>query len=202
MTPGHCWLALGALVLGGCGGAAHREAVGLSKVLLEGRQEYTAANATEKDLVTATGNWAGRIIANGAGRGAQLEQNAAMADDLAKSAEAVSTQLGQLRKSVYDLALQQEFVQGVRSSLITQITKRQRTLQDLRTSLTEGAAAFRELSQTRAYKGDSYPQAVDKLNQMAQNYSASPDFLAEALNSLKTEYGIKDLELATHAAAR
>jgi hypothetical protein len=201
MKRSYGWLAL-ATALCGCGGAAHHEAVTLGKVLVDGRPDFTVANATEQDLVTATRSWAELILANGAGQGPRLQQDAAVATDLAKSAALVSTQLGQLRKSVYDLPLQHDFVQGVRSILITEITKRQRMLQDLRTGLTDAAAAFTELSQTRGYKGDSYPAAVDKVNQMVQNYSATPDFVGEALGSLKAEYGIKDLELATHAAAR
>jgi hypothetical protein len=193
-------IALAALC--GCGGAAHQEALGRCKFLSDGQSNYSAANATEKDLGTATTAWASAVITSGAGKGDQLEQNAKVAGDLANSADQVSTQLGQLRKAIYDLPLREEFTQGVRSTLITQITRRQRTLQEMRTALTESAAQFRELHQTRAYKGDSYPTAVDKLNQMLQTHKAPEDAVGGALASLKDKYGIKDADFATHAAAR
>ena len=198
-----CWLVLAAsAVLCGCGGAARQEAIDLGKVLTDGRQDFAAANATEKDLVAATQGWAANIAGNGAGTGKQLEQNASVADDLAKSADQVSAHLGVLRKSVYEKPLQKEFIQNVRSTLITQITKRQRSLQDLRGALSDSASAFRELAQTRSYKGGSYPGAVDKINQMLQGYKAPGDVVGDALTALKTEYGLKDLDLASQAAAK
>jgi hypothetical protein len=195
MKRSYCWLTIALGVLCGCGGAAHREGVALSKTLVQGQQDFAAANATEKDLETAARGWTEAIITGGAGKGAQLTQNAAVAADLAKSADSISTRLGLLRKAVYEEALQKEFTQGVRANLITQITRRQRTLQDLRTALTESAAQFQELSQTRSYKGDSYPTAIDTLNQMLQSYKAPADIVGQALASLKEEYGIKDQEL-------
>lgn len=202
MRLSYCWFPMALSILCGCGGAAHQEAVGFSRILAQGRADYAAGNAAEKDLVAAARSWSEGIIANGAGHGEQLGQNARVAADLAKSADSISAQLGQLRKAVYDQTLQKEFTQGIRSNLITQITKRQRTLQELRTALTDSAAQFQELSQTRSYKGDSYPTAVDKLSQMTQSYQTPADVVGEALGSLKTEYGIKDVELATHSAAQ
>lgn len=201
MKRSYGWLTIALSVLWGCGGAAHQEAVGFGRILMQGRAEYAAGNAAEKDLVTAARGWAEGIITKGGGRGDQLGQNAKIAGDLAKSADQISSQLGQLRKAVYDQTLQKEFTQGVRSTLITQITKRQRTLQELRTALTDSAAQFQELSETRAYKGDSYPTAVDKLNQMVQSYQAPADVVGEALTSLKNEYGLKDAELGASPAS-
>lgn len=202
MKPAYGWLALALVVLYGCGGAAHEEALGFCKILANGQAGFAEANATEKDLGVAASAWADGIIKGGAGSGDQLLQNAKVAGDMANSAGQVSTQIGQLRKAVYDQPLKEEFVQGVRSTLITQLTSRQRTLQELRTTLTESAAQFRELSQTRAYKGDSYPTAIDKLNQMLQGRKAPEDALGHALSALKEQYGIKDAEFATQSAAK
>lgn len=201
MKPAACCVAMAAVVLCGCGGG-RREAVSLGKVLTENRREFSGGNTTENDLVAATRGWAEGIIANGAGQGALLEQNAAAADDLGKSAGLVSLQLGQLRKAVYDLSLQKEFTQGLRSSLITEITRRQRTLQDLRSALAEAAEQLRLMGQTRAYKGDAYPAAIDRLAQMAHAYKTPKDIVSETLAALKNEFGIKDEELAPQAAAR
>ena len=202
MKPMYCWLALACGLLSGCGGAARREAISLGRVLTDGRQDFASANATEKQVYTATGNWADAIVTKGAGSGAQLQQNASTAADLAKSADLVSNQLGQLRKAVYDQKLTQDFTQNVRSTLITRLTTRQRSLQDLRAALTEASSQFRELAQTRSYKGDSYPEAVDRLSRMAQSHSVPTDVVGEALNSLKEEYGIKDVDLAPRTATR
>lgn len=190
MTPRRACLLLAAVMLAACGGAAHDEALAMSKILSAGQAAFAGANAAEKDLATAAGAWADNIIRGGAGKGAQLEQNAGAATDLAASAEQVSSQLGQLRKAIYDQPLREEFNQGVRSTLITQITKQQRALQDLRTALTEAAAQFRELQRTRDYKGESYPTAVDKIGPLAQSCRAPTDFLGQALSALKEKYGV------------
>jgi len=196
------WLPIALAALCGCGGAAHQEALSLCKILANGHADFLAANAKETELMAATAAWADTIIRSGAGRGGQLEQNAKVAEDLANSADQVGTQVGQLRKAIFDLALQQEFTQGVRSTLTTQLTRRQRTLQELRTALTESAAQFRELSQTRSYKGDSYPTAIDKVNQMAQTAKPPEDVVGQALSALKDKYGIKDSDLVTPATAK
>lgn len=200
MKRAHVWTALAPalIALCGCGGAARQEGARLGKVLTQGRDGFTAANNTEKDLVAAGRNWVAGITAGGAGTGSRLEQNAGVAGDLAKSADTVSNQLGQLRKAVYDQPLQQEFTQGVRSTLITQITKRQRTLQELRAALLESQTQLHALGETRGFKGDSYPQAVDKVNQILEGYAAPADVVGDALASLKNEYGFKDPELAPH----
>ena len=201
MKPAACCIAAAVAVLCGCG-AGRQEALSLGKVLTENRQEFSGGSATENDLVAATRGWAEGIVANGAGQGAQLEQNVAAADDLAKSAGLVSLQLGQLRKAVYDLSLQKEFTQGLRSALITEITRRQRTLQDLRSALTDSAGQLRLMGQTRAYKGESYPAAIDRLAQMTQGYKPPKDTVGDMLTTLKNEFGIKDVELVRQAAAR
>jgi hypothetical protein len=202
VKPAYGWLALAAVALCGCGGAAHQEALGFCRILANGQAGFAGANATEKDLGVAASAWADVLIKGGAGRGDQLLQNAKVAGDMANSADQVSTQIGQLRKAVYDQPLKEEFVQGVRSTLITQLTSRQRTLQELRSAFTESAAQFRELSQMRAYKGDSYPTAIDKLNQMLQGHKPPEDAVGNALAALKEQYGIKDADFATQSAAK
>src|SRR5438270_7988458 len=147
MTARYGWAVAAAVLLCGCGREERREAVGLGKILSQDRAGFAAANAHEKDLVTATRGWAEAIVSGGAGTGQQLAQNASVAADLAKSAEGISAQLGQMRQAIYDQVLQQEFPQSVRSTLITGLTKRQRMLQDLRAALVESAAQFSELRQ-------------------------------------------------------
>ena len=195
MTARCCWAVAAAVVLCGCGGEARREAVGLGKILSQDRAGFAAANAQEKDLVTATRGWTEAIVSGGAGTGQQLAQNASVASDLAKSAEGISAQLGQMRQAIYDQALQQEFPQSVRSTLITGLTKRQRLLQDLRAALAESAAQFNELRQMRDYKGDSYPTAIDKLSRILQGYTGPTDVIGDALGSLKEKYGLAEADL-------
>jgi hypothetical protein len=53
-------------------------------------------------------------MADGAGRGDQLNQNAAVARDLAKSAAYISTQVGVVRQAIYDEPVKQEYAQSIR----------------------------------------------------------------------------------------
>jgi len=89
----------------------------------------------EKDFLASARSWCDSIMADGAGRGDQLNQNAAVAKDLAKSAAFISTQVGLVRQAVYDEPIKQEYAQGIRLNLITQLTKRQRSLQEARALL-------------------------------------------------------------------
>lgn len=190
-----CCLALAALVLCGCGREARREALGLGRTLTQERAAFASATTQEKDLVAATRAWAEGIASGGAGTGDRLAQNATVAADLAKSVESVSGQVGQMRKAIYDLAIQQEFPQSIRAALITQITKRQRMLQDIRGALAEAAAQFQELRQSRGYKGDSYPNSIDKLTQILQAYKPPADIIGDALSALRDKYGLKEADL-------
>src|SRR5579871_2631098 len=80
------WLLLaGAALFTGCGKQERIEAVQFAKVLTEKKPDFAAADAIEKDLVKSARAWCAGITTNGAGRGAELDQNAAVAAELAKS---------------------------------------------------------------------------------------------------------------------
>ena len=85
-------LAAAALITG-CGKQERTEAVQLAKLLTEKKANFAAANAIEKDFVSSDRAWCGGITANGAGRGVELDQNATVAAELAKSAVAASSEL-------------------------------------------------------------------------------------------------------------
>ena len=109
----------------GCGKQERIEAVQLSQVLEKNQANLATANSVEKEFVSGLRGWAGDIIANGAGRGAQLDQNSTVAAQLAKSAAEIGAELGRVRQSFYDLSLKQEYPQTVRDGLITQLATRQ-----------------------------------------------------------------------------
>ena len=116
------WLLLAAVALApGCGKQERIEAVQLSQALKNSQANFATANSVENDFVTSARAWSADITANGAGRGVQLDQNGIVATELAKSAVAISAQLGKVRQAVYDLSLKQEYLQSVRDSLITQL---------------------------------------------------------------------------------
>lgn len=182
--------ALAAIVLSvGCGKEERREAAALNKVLTEQHSGFTSSIANEKDFVSSVRGWCAGITTAGGGRGATLDQNLTVAQDLAKSAAAISAQVGQVRQAVYDLPLQKEFTQGVRSTLIGELTRRQRELQEFRSALQDTATAFDGFRQSRDYKGETYPAGIDKLSQALQRYKEPGDALADALNTLSAKYG-------------
>jgi hypothetical protein len=191
----YCWLAAAMLFVSGCGKEERREAVGFYKVLVEKRAAFAESNALEKGFVDSVRGWCAAITANGAGVAAQLDQNASVAQDLAKSSAAISAQVGQIRQAVYDRPIQKEFAKGVRSTLIGELTRRQRFLQELRAALQDSAAAFEGFRQSRGYKGDTYPAGIDKLTQLLQSYREPGDALAEAVTALTGKYNIKDSDL-------
>src|SRR6266568_3072383 len=131
-----------AVLFAGCGKEEHNEAVRLTKALTEKQANFASANALEKSFVTSARDWADGIAANGSGKGGALDQNAAVAAQLAKNAVAIGAELSQVRQAVEDLPLQAEFTKGVRSTLITQLTKRQRYLQDMRALLEQAGPEF------------------------------------------------------------
>jgi len=192
-----CCLAAAIVLSSGCGKEERREAVGFYKVLSEKRAGFAETNGLEKDFMGSVRGWCESITANGAGRGDQLNQNASVARDLAKSAETISAQIGLVRQAVYNQAIHQEYSQSVRDALIGQLTKRQRFLQEVRAALDDSAAGFEALGQSRAYKGDSYPPSIDKLTAVAQSYHAPSDSVAEAVTALAAKYSIKDADLGT-----
>jgi hypothetical protein len=190
------WLLAAVALFSGCGKEERTEAVRFCKTLQQKSDDFVKANAMEKDFLASALSWCGSIMANGAGRGDQLNQNAAVAKDLAKSAAYISTQVGAVRQAIYDESLKQEYPQSIRVNLITQLTKRQRLLQEERALLDDSAPGFLDLRLSRDYKGDAYPGGIPKLNAMLETYTSPEDVVGEAIQSLKTKYNIQDAELA------
>jgi hypothetical protein len=196
MVVRYCCIFAAALVWTGCGGAERKEAVTFCKMLTQKKADFDATNALEKDLLGSTRSWCESIIAAGSGHGKDLQGNADSAKELAQSASLVSTQLGQLRQSLYDLPLHKEELQAIRAKLLSQIQKRQTMLQSVRTALQGAADNFLEFEQSRAYTGDTYPAGIDKLNSMLGSYSGPEDLLGKAIAELKATYKIQDADLA------
>lgn len=105
-------------------------------------------------------------------------------------------QVGHVRQAVYDQAVSKAYPQEIRTTLIQQLTARQRALQELRMLLEDSAAGLLKLRESGAYTGDTYPGEVTKLDATLQVYKGPKDSVAEALNDLKVKYGITDAELA------
>jgi hypothetical protein len=173
----------------GCGKEEQRQAQGLYQALADKSADFAQSNAMEKDLLASMRSWCAGIVAGGGGRGAALGQNATVAQDLAKSVASVSAQVGQVRQAIYDLPIQKDFPLGVRSGLIAEFTRRQRGLQELRSTLQDTAAGFEAFQHSRDYKGDSYPAGIDKLNQLLQRYKDPGNSVADAMAELDGKYG-------------
>ncbi len=179
----------------GCGKQERLEAVRLSQVLKNNQADFAAANSVEKDFVGNARAWSGDITANGAGHGVQLDQNGIVAAELAKSAIAISAQLGKVRQAVYDIALREEYPQGIRDALITELARRQKQMQDVRAMLEKSVPAFVEYRHSNTYVGDTYPGGVAELGTLLQAYKAPEDAVGTALAGLKTKYKITAAEL-------
>jgi len=179
----------------GCGKQERIEAVQFAKLLTGKKANFASANTIEKDFVISARAWCGGITANGAGRGVELDQNAAVAAELAKSVVAVSSQLSQVRQAIDGQPLQEEYPQHVRDVLTTQLTKRQRQLQDMRALLEQSAPQFLEYRHSKAYVGDTYPDGVGKLDALVRAYQAPEDALGSALADLQAKYGLSGNEL-------
>jgi hypothetical protein len=190
-----CWLLAATLCITGCGNQARTEAVQLAKALSAQKANFADANAMEKDLISSARAWCGGITANGAGRGAELDQNAAVAGQLAKSAVAISAKLSQVRGAIDDQPLKEEYPRSIRNTLTTQLTKRQRLLQDVRAMLEQAAPQFLEYRHNTSYAGDTYPDGVGKLNTMLGVYKPPEDELGTALAALQTKYSLTSSEL-------
>ena len=190
-----CVLVMAALVFS-CGRAERKEAVGLFQVLKQQQAGFTSANNMEQDLYKSARAWADGIAVNGSGAGADLSGNAAVARDLAKSADMISAQVGLVRQAIYNHEVREEYPQSIRTGLIGQLTKRQRRLQDLRAQLDETAKGLVELGQAAGYKGDSYPGTFPQLRQMVDSYKTD-DAVPAAMSALKAKYDIKDADLAS-----
>jgi hypothetical protein len=194
-NSGNCLLLAATALLTGCGKQERTEAVQLARVLTEKKANFAAADAIEKDFVSSARAWCSGITANGAGRGAELDQNATVAAELAKSAVAASAQLSQARQAVDDQPLKEEYPRSVRNALITQLTKRQRLLQDIRALLEASATQFLEFRHSKTYAGDTYPDGIGKLDLLLRAYKAPEDAVETALAALKTKYSLSDSEL-------
>ena len=190
-----CVLMAAAVCIAGCGKQARIEAVQLAKSLTAKKADYAKSFAIEKDFIASARAWCTGITANGAGRGAELDQNASVAAQIATSAVAVSAQLGQVRQAVDDQPLKEEFTRDVRNTLITELTKRQRLLQDMRALLEQASPQFLEYKKVKTYVGDTYPDGIGKLNVMLGNYTEPADAIATALGALKAKYSLSDSEL-------
>src|ERR1035437_1703282 len=154
-NPGFCLLIAAVACITGCGKQERIEAVQLAKALTAKKADYASSNTIERDFVSSARAWCAGITTNGAGRGVELDQNASVATQIAKSAVAVSAQLGQVRQAVDDVPLKGEFPRDVRNTLIDQLTKRQRLLQDMRALLEQAAPQFLEYGKSKAYAGDT-----------------------------------------------
>src|ERR1051325_9654142 len=95
------WLLAAAVLLSsGCGKQERLEAGKLHSALTQRKGGFAEANVQEREFISSLRGWCASITTDGAGTGAQLDQNAAVAQDLAKSAAAVSAQVGQVRQAV------------------------------------------------------------------------------------------------------
>ncbi len=181
--------------LAGCGKQEHNEAVQLAKALSAKKADYAKSFAIEKDFIASARAWSDGIVAKGAGRGAELDQNATVATEIAKSAVAVSAQLDQVRQVLDAQPLKEEFPREVRNTLIMALTKRQRALQEMRSLLEQSAPQFLEYKKIKTYVGDTYPDGIGKLNTMLGNYTEPEDAIATALGALKAKYSLTDSEM-------
>ncbi len=191
----YCWLLAAVALIAGCGKQERMEAVQFAKALKGTRADFASANTIEKDFVTSARAWCGGITASGAGRGAELDQNAAVAAELAKYTVTISSHLSQVRQAIDGQTLKEEYTRGVRDDLTTQLTKRQRQLQDLRAVLEQSATEFLQLRHSTSYAGDTFPDGVGKLDTLLRGYSAPEDAVGSALAALQEKYGLKDSEL-------
>ncbi|HZT29008.1 MAG TPA: hypothetical protein VFA33_03930 [Bryobacteraceae bacterium] len=194
MTIRYAWLLAVVLFASGCGKAERAEAVRLSKVLTQKQGDFAGANTMEEEFVNGARVWCEGIVTNGAGRGEELNRNASVATVLAKSAADVSTQLGQVRQAVYDQSFQAEYPQSVRTGLISQLTQRQRVLQQLRAFLQQSAKELEQYQQNKSYAGDTYPGVIQQLGALLNAYKAPDDAVGAALAALKTKYRLTGSE--------
>jgi hypothetical protein len=190
-----CILLVAAALLTGCGKEERTEGVRLTRVLTERQANFDRANTLERDFVSSARAWCDGITINGAGRGVDLDQNARIATVLAKSAVAISTQLSQVRQAVYGESLKEAYPQSVRADLITQLTKRQRLLQDMRAALEQSAPQFLDYRQSKTYAGDTYPGGIGELDALLKAYKPPEDIVGSAVAGLKAKYKLTPKDL-------
>ncbi|MGA8579314.1 MAG: hypothetical protein WB579_11590 [Bryobacteraceae bacterium] len=190
-----CLLLAAVAAITGCGKQERTEALQFAKVLTQEKATFASANKAENDFISSARAWCGGITANGAGRGVELDQNATVATELAKSAVAISSQLSQVRQAIDSQPLKEDYPVEIRDGLITQLTKRQRLLQNMRALLEQSAPQFLEFRHAKTYVGDTYPDGVGKLDTLLHSYRAPEDALGTALAALREKYGLKESEL-------
>jgi hypothetical protein len=190
----NCFVAA-VILLTSCGRQERLEAVRFAKVLTEKQSNLAAADAIEKELVANARAWSGGITAYGSGRGETLNQNAIVAAELAKSAVAASAQLSAIRQAIDSQALQEEYPRSVRNELTRHLTRRQRTLQDIRALLEDSATQFRQYKQSTKFTGEAYPESLGKLVSLLAPYQLPEDAVAGALFALKSKYGFGEKEI-------
>ena len=195
LRMGPCILLVAVAFLTGCGKQERTEGIRLTRVLTEKQADFDRANTLEKDFVSSARAWCDGITANGAGRGVDLDQNARITTVLAKSAVAISTQLSQVRQAVYGESLKEAYPQSIRADLITQLTKRQRLLQDMRASLEQSAPQFLDYRQSKTYAGDTFPGGIGELDALLKAYKAPEDIVGAALAGLKAKYKLTPKDL-------
>ncbi len=183
------------MCLTGCGGKDRTEALVLAKVLKQQQAAYAKADAVEKDSVASATAWCGGITSSGAGKRGELDQNATVATAIANSFSEVSTSLSEVRQAVAGQSLKSEFNQTVRTDLMSRLSQRQRSLQEMRSLLQQSAQQFLDYRTSKTYAGDSFPGEIQKLDGMLKAYKAPDDAVAAALNALKTKYDLKDNEI-------
>ncbi len=184
----YCGFMALAVLLAGCGKEEHSEAARMAKALTEKQANFANAGALEKSFVASARDWADGIASNGSGKGAALDQNAAVAAQLAKDAVAIGAELSQVRGAVEDQTLNAQFTKDVRSTLITQLTKRQRYLQEMRSLLEQAGPEFLTYKLNKAYAGDLCPGAVNKLAGMLGSHAIPNDDVGAAITALKGKY--------------
>lgn len=179
----------------GCGKQEKLEATAFAKALAGVKSNMAAADAIEKEIVANARAWCGGITGSGAGKGVQLDQNAAVADSLAQSARDASAQISKVRQVIDESKLSDEYPRSVRSTLANRLTARQRLLQDIRALLDDSAAQFRAYRQNKSFAGDTYPEGISKLDGLLSGYKPPDDALGAALAALKSKYNLADSEI-------
>lgn len=190
-----CCVLVGALVLCGCGRQERAEAVRFWKVLENQRAEFAAFTEQETRFLDGAQSWCGAVMADGAGRGDQLNKHAEIAGQLAKSADVLSGRLGRIRQAVYNEKLESDGTRSVRSTLIDQFAQRQRYLQEVRAMFQEIGPVFVQFRNDRTYTGDTYPGGLGKLNERLLGPRGTRDVLEPAISALKEKYKLTTADL-------
>jgi hypothetical protein len=188
----YCALLAAIVVIGGCGKQERNEALQFGKTLAEKKTVFAGATANERRLVDDARSWCAKITGSGAGQGAGLDQNSAAATQLAKNAVAISSQLSQVRQAIDDQTLKEEFTRNLRAEITTQLTRRQRVLQDMRAVLEQAAPQFLDYKKVKGYKGDTYPDGVARLDTLLGAYKVPEDAVGSAITSLRSKYSFTE----------